>query len=148
MRSAAGATARRALHRGPAGGGELSRKYAAIGTIRSAVRAYNGSGHRAEQYAIDVMRLLPYCEHAARAGTRTALEAAAGDAADDVFALDPDTDPGYEPPAPDASADFETARTLANLGAAGSTDDAEGAEVAGAAASVVGFDINAAKAFL
>lgn len=44
---------------------ELKKTYAATGDIQDAVRAYNGSGPNAEQYARDVMRLLPFCEEAA-----------------------------------------------------------------------------------
>jgi hypothetical protein len=44
---------------------ELKKKYDVTHDIQDAVRAYNGSGPRAEQYARDVMRILPYCEDAA-----------------------------------------------------------------------------------
>jgi hypothetical protein len=44
---------------------ELKKKYDVTHDIQDAVRAYNGSGPRAEQYARDVMRILPYCEEAA-----------------------------------------------------------------------------------
>jgi subtilisin family serine protease len=44
---------------------ELKENYAKFGDVQEAVRAYNGSGPSAEQYAQDVMRLLPFCEAAA-----------------------------------------------------------------------------------
>ena len=81
---------------------ELVSKFKAYGDIRETVRAYNGSGAKAERYANDVMRLLPYCERAA----------------------------GYDPAAPEldeisGTSDIATARFLANLGAGGhSADDA------------------------
>jgi hypothetical protein len=40
---------------------ELMAKYAIYKDIRTAVRAYNGSGPRAEQYAEDVMQLAAWC---------------------------------------------------------------------------------------
>jgi hypothetical protein len=40
---------------------ELSEKYAHYQDLRSAVRAYNGSGPAAEAYADDVMQLLTWC---------------------------------------------------------------------------------------
>ncbi|MGO7301397.1 S8 family serine peptidase [Rhizobium ruizarguesonis] len=124
---------------------ELKRKFEATGSIRSAVRAYNGSGPRAEQYAKDVMRLLPYCEEAAEGVTVASVERGIASLALDV---DADEDPGFGPLEPDATADFNTARMLANLGAPGAADDAEGTELRGLAASAVGFDIGSAKAFL
>ncbi|UVC12309.1 penicillin-insensitive murein endopeptidase (plasmid) [Rhizobium sp. TH2] len=123
---------------------ELQRKFVATGSssIRAAVRAYNGSGPRAEQYATDVMRLLPHCEEAAHGD-------GLGLAQSTVAALDiargADEDPGYAPLDPDASADLDTARMLANLGVPGG--DPEGAELQAVVASTIAFDSSAAFAF-
>lgn len=124
---------------------ELKRKFEATGSLRSAVRAYNGSGPRAEQYAKDVMRLLPYCEEVAESVFSASVQSGLASTA---LEADADEDPGFSPLEPDATADFNTARMLANLGAPGAVDDAEGAELRGLAAGTVAFSIASANSFL
>ena len=41
--------------------GELEKNYLHYKDLRTAIRAYNGSGPSAEQYADDVMQLLEWC---------------------------------------------------------------------------------------
>lgn len=134
---------------------ELKSKYAATGDIQDAVRAYNGSGQRAEQYARDVMGLLPFCEEAAASPRSPAFVASHPDAAMDISAVaeasetPADEDDPAAPAQDEASdtADFETARLLANLGAPGASDAAPSDDGTFAAATLA-FDNSRAKAFL
>jgi len=132
---------------------ELTGKYQALGDIQEAVRAYNGSGPRAQQYARDVMRLLPYCEEAAAAGP--AVVAGGGETAHGYTMIESaaraaqDDDPAF-PNGGDAddTADFETARMLANLGAPGASESGDPGGSTFAAGGVIDLDIARARAFL
>jgi hypothetical protein len=134
---------------------ELKQKFDATGDIHGAVRAYNGSGPRAEQYARDVMRLLPFCEEAAASAPGpvsviTGLRAeptfagliessgASASAGDPAFPADGEVS---------ETADFETARLFANLGARGAPDPVPSAATF-TAGVVPGFDRARAQAFL
>lgn len=144
---------------------ELTAKFQATGDIQKAVRAYNGSGPRAEQYARDVMRLLPYCEEELATGGPAAFtQIAAGGrpalAEFDALAIadeesaaigGEDDDPGY--PESDAEiydiADFDAARSFANLGVRGASDGG-GAEMPSflATGDTIALDTDRARAFL
>lgn len=132
---------------------ELTAKYQITGDIREAVRAYNGSGPRAEQYARDVMRLLPYCEEAAASGPAFVpggAGAAAGPATIESTAhTAQDDDPAF-PDRVDAddTADLESARVLANLGAPGTWDGGGPEGPSFAAGAAIDLDIARAWAFL
>lgn len=139
---------------------ELKKNYQRTGDIQEAVRAYNGSGPRAEQYARDVMRLLPFCEEAAVDPTPMAAlslslarsDGGAGIAAA-AMAMVSDDDPAA--PAGDSeiseTADLATARVLANVGGA-----QEGValspplvpEAAPPTGALASFDVARAHAFL
>lgn len=130
--------------------GELRKKFAATGDIQEAVRAYNGSGPRAEQYARDVMRLLPFCEEAVASSSAGApagaLAAAAAAAAAPTQGRD--DDPAF--PSHDDindTADLDTARVLANLGAPGAATMAASAPSLSTFGTIA-FDISRAQAFL
>ncbi len=124
---------------------ELQNKYDKTGNIRDTVRAYNGSGERAEAYAQDVLRLLPLCVAAAEEPKSHYSLASFSS-----LPVDDDDDPGQPRPGDDAGdiKDFDTARTLANLG----SFIALGAPPAGAGTSASTadsqFDITRALAFL
>ncbi len=130
---------------------ELTRAFAVTGTLRDAVRAYNGSGPRAEQYARDVMRLLPACEDAARPpppGTATLAvrrSSSAPSAAGPTVSDDPATP--FEGEISD-TADIDTARLLANLGAPAVSDIVPLRLAAPADAGTTRFDIQRAQDFL
>jgi subtilisin family serine protease len=133
---------------------ELKSKFERVGDIQQAVRGYNGSGPRAEQYARDVMRLLPFCEEAANrpaAVTAEAVGLQAGFAVSTGQVLPSDDDPAA-PQADEISetADFDTARVLSNLGAYGGGDLSPLAvPQAGAAGhALLSLDLGRAKAFL
>jgi subtilisin family serine protease len=136
--------------------GELKKKYEATGDIQSAVRAYNGSGPRAEQYARDVMRLLPFCEEAAASPpaptfATSAPQAFRADAASDrAHPLSASDDDPARPAEGEVSdnADFDTARVLANIGAPSAPDPLPFDDATFAASTTLGFDIARAKAFL
>jgi len=135
---------------------ELKRKFEATGDIQQAVRAYNGSGPRAEQYARDVMRLLPFCNEAAGPpevivstvpSARTLPEAVPSSQATPALRHDVD-----DPAAPwddeiSETADFDSARVIANLGGQVALDLAptEGPPGPGL---LENFDLARAKAFL
>jgi hypothetical protein len=122
---------------------ELKKKFEALGDIQNAVRAYNGSGAKAEQYARDVMRLLPFCEEAAASAPGPAPAAtpsrasAGGD--DPAFPADGEISD---------TADFETARLLANLGAPSAPDPQPSGAATFATGAALEFDLVRAKAFL
>ena len=124
---------------------ELQKKFDATGDVHEAVRAYNGSGPKAVQYARDVMRLLPFCEEAAGAAAATISPAMAARAASADLSGDGD------PAAPaegeiSETADFETARVLANLGAPSAASLAPAPPLA--AFTTLAFDLSKAQAFL
>lgn len=129
--------------------GELKKKYEATGDIQEAVRAYNGSGPKAEQYAQDVMRLLPFCEEAAASAPARASAMPRAAAVAAVLPDSPhDDDPAYPADGEiSETADLETARLLANLGAPG-----EAAPIAPAAPlaafTTLAFDLARAQGFL
>jgi hypothetical protein len=135
---------------------ELKRGFDATGDIHDAVRAYNGSGPRAEQYARDVMRLLPFCEEAAASApgplsviTGFRAEPAAARFVESSGASGRADDPAL--PADDEvneTADFETARLFANLGAPSAADPLPFTAATFAASAATGFDLARAKAFL
>jgi hypothetical protein len=141
---------------------ELKSKYEATPDIQDAVRAYNGSGPSAEQYARDVMRILPYCEEAvAGTGTGHAFVAATvhGREFSAVLAQRPaaavvdDNDPAAPGPGEiSETADLATAITLANLGAGNVLDDTTFTSafrrLAATASPLLPFDLAKAKAFL
>ncbi|ACL62511.1 peptidase S8 and S53 subtilisin kexin sedolisin (plasmid) [Methylobacterium nodulans ORS 2060] len=130
---------------------ELTKKVQITGDIQDAVRAYNGSGPKAQQYARDVMRLLPYCEEAAATAVTPAVAFSGAGAGlsfvafeESGIAADED-DPGA-PGNSDTNetADFETARFLANLGAPGASDDASLDSPTFAAIGAINLDISRA----
>ena len=169
---------------------ELKRKFDATDDIQEAVRAYNGSGPRAEQYARDVMRLLPFCEEAAAgaAGSAGFMRMSARTAGTSIFATDEsssiphaelrsrfpergetptrddgrpinldrvsvlrdevpagDDDPGFPMEGETSdTADFDTARILANLG----VPTTENLAPSAAAIPVAGLDYSRALMFL
>ncbi|ACA15295.1 peptidase S8 and S53 subtilisin kexin sedolisin [Methylobacterium sp. 4-46] len=137
---------------------ELTSKYEATGNIQEAVRAYNGSGQKARQYAQDVMRLLPYCEEAAGSPqiaslASASLSSAARDGGAVLGAMDPqdasDDDPGAPAPTDVTEvADEDTARLLANLGYSVDAESAAPAEPGVAAVGDTAFDLARARAFL
>jgi hypothetical protein len=135
---------------------ELKTKFEALGDIQDAVRAYNGSGAKAEQYARDVMRLLPLCEEAAASAPGptsmvTQSRVAEGTAA---FAENDRASAAAEDPASPAdgevsdTTDFDTARLLANIGAPSTPDSPSLAGATFATGAELGFDLPRAKAFL
>jgi subtilisin family serine protease len=135
---------------------ELKLKFEATGDIHDAVRAYNGSGPKAQQYARDVMRVLPFCEEAAAslagpafAGTGLSAEQAAAGFGESSSGSGSADDPAL----PDdgevsVTADFETARSLANLGAPAVPDPMPALDATFAQSAAPGFDLARAKAFL
>jgi hypothetical protein len=137
---------------------ELKTAFARTGDIQDAVCAYNGSGPSAEQYARDVMRILPFCEEAAVAPA--APMAASGRPGVSALAAPgagaPGPIPDDDPAAPregeiTETADLATARVLANLGAPGAVDVASAAAPPSAAAAgpaLLLLNIGIAKAFL
>ncbi len=137
---------------------ELTKKYQATGDIQEAVRAYNGSGLKAQRYAQDVMRLLPYCEEAAESALASSQSVAwpvagmgqAAMRADEAAAeVGSDEDPGA--PAPDDLldvADDDSARYIANLGFADNGMDLPPSEPGPAAAGDRAFDVSRAWDFL
>lgn len=134
---------------------ELKRGYAATHDIQQAVRAYNGSGPRAEQYARDVMRLLPYCEEAAAAPPRGAAAPAQASNYDAALPAAGFADDPARPLDGEISqtADLDTARVLANLGRGPAAEDApvlSDARRLGAAAAppLLPLDMTRATAFL
>jgi hypothetical protein len=134
---------------------ELKTKFEATGDIQGAVRAYNGSGAKAEQYAQDVMQLLPFCEEAAAStpgptsATIQSRPAASVAPVVESGALAGDDDPAF-PAHGEISdtADFDTARLLANIGASSAPDLLPLAGATFAAGAQLGFDLAGAKAFL
>ena len=126
--------------------------------IQESVRAYNGSGPKAEQYARDVMRLLPFCEQAA-VGRQAQVDLSfepSPEAGGPLSTAMPS--PGDDDPASprdgelSETADFETARVLANLGGQEPADVFSMAEAAvpvgTAGMPLVSFDLSRAEAFL
>ena len=137
--------------------GELKKKFEATGDIQSAVRAYNGSGPKAEQYARDVMRLLPFCEEAAASPAHPSFAATSSGRAMGVaayagsHALSSSDDDPASPADGEVSdtADFETARLLANIGAPVAPDPLPFAGTTFASGTTTfGFDIARGQAFL
>jgi hypothetical protein len=144
---------------------ELKRGYDATHDIQQAVRAYNGSGPRAEQYARDVMRLLPYCEDAAAAPPPVAA-APVPDASFSARTMRSDAAPAGgvddDPARPlegelSETADLATARVLANLGRGPAAEEAPAfsdarrlgpAAAAAAAPPLLPLDMTRARAFL
>lgn len=130
--------------------GELQKKYDATGDIHEAVRAYNGSGPKAVQYARDVMRLLPFCEEVATGAAAAAPAMVPPAIAAQVAA--PDVPGDSDPAAPadgeiSETADLDTARVLANLGAPAAAATLAPA-TALAAFTTLAFDLSKAQAFL
>lgn len=125
---------------------ELKQKFAATGDIQQAVRAYNGSGAAAEQYARDVMRLLPFCEEAAASPPAPVAAPVAMSA---VLGAAPSADDPAFPAAGEIgdTVDFETARLFANVGVPGEAAPLAPAAAA-AAAAPTSFDLSQAQAFL
>jgi hypothetical protein len=128
--------------------GELKKKYEATGDIQEAVRAYNGLGTKAEEYARDVMRFLPFCEEAAASAPAAAMPIPTGVAAAVGADLPLDDDPAF-PASGEISdtADLATARVLANIGALGAAAPLAPAAPL-AAFTTLGFDVARAQAFL
>jgi subtilisin family serine protease len=128
---------------------ELKQKYEATGDIEQAVRAYNGSGPNAEQYARDVMRVLPFCEEAAATASVPAAAASSLAAVITVSAASLNSDDPAYPAAGEISEnfDFDTAKLFANLGVPG---DAAPLAPATSAAMIgpISFDISKAQTFL
>lgn len=97
---------------------ELSNKYSKYRNIRDTVRAYNGSGPRAEQYAVDVMRILPYCAEVTKDGLNFSPsfspELVTNHNNYSAAFLDPGAPSAEEE---DEILDIDNARILANLGA-------------------------------
>ena len=135
---------------------ELKKKFEATSDIQDAVRAYNGTGPKAEQYARDVMRLLPFCEEAARGAPGTASIATNFQTSSEDIATNAsvgesagDDDPAF-PASGELSvtADLETARILANLGAPSVLESAGTDGTTFASGGGLSLDIARAKAFL
>lgn len=140
---------------------ELKRKYERTGDIEQAVRAYNGSGPSAEQYARDVMRVLPFCEEAAATTSAPADLAAVATALREAIQLNlaslstaatavlPSTDDPAYPAAGVISEtlDFDTAKLFANLGVPGDAAPLAPA-TSGAMIGPISFEISKAQTFL
>jgi hypothetical protein len=141
---------------------ELTSKFNATHDIHDTVRAYNGSGPKAEQYARDVLRILPFCEEAiASAGTTPGLVTAGAQGHDFSAGLDHtpvlaamvDTDPAAPGPGEGSeTADSATATMLANIGAGNVLEDTMFAgtshPLAAGASPLLRLDLAKAKAFL
>ena len=135
---------------------ELKHKFELTGDIHDAVRSYNGSGAKAEQYARDVMRLLPFCQEAAGAmdpafaatTSRTGwVSAGFTDSVGVAASADDPALPQYGESSD--TADLETARLMANLGvSAASEQPSSSRAMTFAADGLSGFDLARAKAFL
>jgi hypothetical protein len=106
---------------------ELKKGYAHTHDIQETVRSYNGSGPAAEQYAQDVMRILPACEQAVAALPPAHATVSADIAAPQLGpqAAASDADPGAPADESEISetADLATAKVLANLGAVAPPED-------------------------
>jgi cell wall-associated NlpC family hydrolase len=134
---------------------ELKHKFDVTGDIHDAVRAYNGSGPKAEQYARDVMRLLPFCQEAASDATdlvfpttQSDLNLASAGYPEGGSGSAPDDDPALPQDGElNETADFETARLIANL-ALSTTDQPSSGAMTFTASAPFSFDLARAKAFL
>ena len=131
--------------------GELKQKFAATGDLQEAVRAYNGSGPNAEQYARDVMRLLPFCEEAAAEAAPRSAPVLSKFSFAALRAMVPSPN-AMDPAAPASgeisdTADLDTARVLVNLGAPVAPETAA-APAARGMPDLLTFDLDAAKHFL
>jgi hypothetical protein len=135
---------------------ELKKKYEATGDIQDAVRAYNGSGPKAEQYARDVIRLLPFCEEAAASAPGPAPVVALSRSAMGVTThtdTDGDASGDNDPAFPadgeiSDTADFDTARLLANLGVPITPEVSHAGAAMSATSATLEFNLARAQAFV